>query len=157
MTIFAPPAQLVFAMQAAGIKVEDALHQRFAEPLVYLLDSAGAGFGYRYEWDPFGPRSPELAEDIADLTSADLEEKPGLEERVQRAAERVRTVIDTPRRTSATDSIGVWVQLLAAVDYLQTRAGFKLTNGDRPPYIERNFEERAVDAAKETAALLHEH
>jgi hypothetical protein len=141
-------------MRAAGVEVKDALRQGFAEPLVYLLDSAGAGFGYRYSWDPFGPRSAELAEDIADLTEADLTEPSELDESEERAAKRVRAAVDA--HPGAIESVAVWVQLLAAVDYLQSTAGLQLSNGDRPPYIERNFEERVVEAAKETARSLHE-
>lgn len=154
MTIFTPPAQLVLSMRTAGVEVEDALGQGFAEPLIYLLDSAGAKFGYRYAWDPFGPRSPELAEDIADLTEADLTESSELDHSVEAAARRVRTAVDAAPQ--ATESIAVWVQLLAAVDYLQGTAELQLENGDRPPYIQRNFEERVVEAAKEAARLLHE-
>ena len=151
--IFAAPSQMVSAIQAAGVEIQDALSGQAAEPLVYLLDSAGAGFGYAYEWDAFGPHSRELAAHIADLTPEDLEAEQDPDEPVSSAAERVRAVLDPPDATGL--SRPVWLRLLAAVDYLQREAGLDLTNGDRPPYVERNFEESAIAAAKESVGRLH--
>lgn len=151
--IFAAPTEMVSAIEAAGVEVKAALREQVAEPLVYLLDSAGAGFGYSYEWDAFGPHSNELAADIADLTDVDLERTEELDEPLKSAADRVREILDPP------PSLGLdkaaWLRLVAAVDYLRRVAGLDLTNGDRPPYVKRNFEEPAIEAAKERAALLH--
>lgn len=150
--IFAAPSQMISAIKAAGVEVQDALREQAAEPLVYLLDSAGAGFGYLYEWDAFGPHSHELAADIADLTPENLEEAEELEEPISGAAARVREALGQSNSLGLSQSS--WLRLLAAVDYLQRQAGLDLTNGDRPPYV-KNFENRAIEAAKLAAAGLH--
>lgn len=151
--IFTASTQMVSAIQAAGVEIHDALNEQATEPLVYLLDSAGAGFGYSYEWDAFGPHSRELAADIADLTPGDLTAQTELEEPARAAAARVHAVVEVPATTGLPRS--AWLRLLAAVDYLQREAGLDLTNGDRPPYVERRFEEGAIDAAKQSVASLH--
>jgi hypothetical protein len=151
--IFAAPSKMISAIRATGVDAQEALDEQMAEPLVYLLDSAGAGFGYSYEWDAFGPHSHELAADIADLTPENLAETDDLEGSIDNAAHRVQIAM------GPSESLGLsrssWLRLLAAVDYLQWQAGLDLTNGDRPPYVKKNFEDRAIESAKQTATDLH--
>jgi hypothetical protein len=150
--IFAAPSQLISAIEAAGVEAKDALSEQAAEPLVYLLDTAGAKFGYSYEWDAFGPHSHELAADIADLTPENLKAADEVKEPISSAAARVRETLEQCAALGL--SRASWLRLLAAVDYLQHQAGLDLTNGDRPPYV-KNFENRAIEAAKQAAAGLH--
>lgn len=119
---------------------------------MYLLEQADAKLGYRFEWDPFGPHSRELAADITDLTTDDLDADEALDQTVRTAIKEVSPLIKTPPgwRQLQPD----WIRLLAMVDYLQREAGLELSNGDRPTFMAKRFNESEISAAKERVAQL---
>ena len=146
------PLQVVSATRKLGIEIREILAAQAVEQLVYLLEQADAKLGYRFEWDPFGPHSRELAADITDLTPDDLDADEALDQAVRAATEEVSPLIRTPPgwRQRQPD----WIRLLAMVDYLQREAGLELSNGDRPTFMTRRFNESEISAAKERVAQL---
>jgi len=153
MTTLAPAAQVVAAVNALGINSRDALAAGEMDVIVYLLDNAGAGLGYRFEWERFGPFSESLAADLVDLANASPETVAPLPANLAVAVERVRPLVVNP-------APGVpeltWIRLLASVHFLQHFAGLPVVNGDRPAYLRNNFEDAAIAAAKARIADLDE-
>jgi hypothetical protein len=146
LTVLTKAARLIPAVKALGIDAGDALRRHEIDTCIYLLDQAGAGFGYRYEWERYGPFSEALAADLVELTDEDLQESPPLETDARTAAEQVRDLLEP----AAGLSQFTWIRLLASLDFLQRFAGRSLTSsGVRPAYIEANFEEPAIAAAVE--------
>jgi hypothetical protein len=151
MTVIAQAAELVPAVKALGIDAGDALERGEMDAAVYLLDQAGAGWGYRYEWERYGPFSEALAADLVALTDDDLAATDGLDPAVQVAVGRVCPLLDAPPGSVQPYT---WIRLLASLDFLQRYAGTPLSSTARPPYIESSFEQPVIDAAVER---LDEH
>ena len=116
-----------------------------ADLVVARPDGAGAGYGYRYEWERYGPFSEALAADLVELTDEDLQEDPvPLEAPAQQAVEQVRVLIEP---IAGADRFTL-IRLLASLDFLHRYAGRPLApDGERPAYIESNFEEPAITVA----------
>ena len=144
-------SQLIPAIKALGIDPRDALRAGEVDPAVYLLQEAGAQFGYRFEWERYGPFSEALAVDIGELTADDLEtavDPRDLPNDVASAAERVRVLIEPPRPAGLPEF--TWIRLLASVHFLRRYAGVEVDNGDRPPYLQQPpFEQNTVALAVE--------
>lgn len=137
--------KLVPAVKALGVDVREAVELGEADAFVYLLDQAGAGWGYRYEWERYGPFSEALAADLVALTEEDLQADAELDEATMKAVERVRPLMSLPSGVQQY----TWIRLLASLDFLQRYAGTPLATTARPPYIEGHFEQAAIHAAVE--------
>lgn len=145
MTVLTQAARLIPAVKALGIDARDALKRGEIDASIYLLDQAGAGFGYRYEWERYGPFSEALAADLVELTDEDLDMRAELDSDAKAAVERVLGLLEP----AAGLKQFTWIRLLASLDFLQRFGGKPLTTRPRPPYIESNFEQPAIDAAIE--------
>ena len=121
--------KLVPAVKALGVDVREAVELGEADAFVYLLDQAGAGWGYRYEWERYGPFSEALAADLVALTEEDLQADAELDEATMKAVERVRPLMSLPSGVQQY----TWIRLLASLDFLQRYAGTPLATTARPP------------------------
>jgi hypothetical protein len=145
LTVLTPAVRLIAAVNALGIDAVTALERGEIDAPIYLLDQAGADFGYRYEWERFGPFSEALAADLVELTDEDIQIAEEPAERVRAAIARVLPLVDpVPGIKQFT-----WIRLLASLDFLQRFAGRPFGNGSRPAYIAANFEEPVIEAAIE--------
>lgn len=146
MAVLTQATKLIPAVAALGIEPRIAIEQGEIDAAVYLLDQAGAGFGYRYEWERYGPFSETLGADLVELTDEDLQQAGKPDTAALEAVHRVRPLVDPP---GASLRPFTWIRLLAALDFLQRYVGRAMTSGGRPAYIESNFEQPAIDAAIE--------
>lgn len=145
MALLIAQNQLVSALNALGLDGRKLIEDGEAEPAIYLLEQAGARFGYRFEWERLGPFSAALAADLSRLSRADLDDPRSLEPDSRQAAERVRGIIEPALPELSTET---WVRLLASVHFLRQYAGLRLDRDDRPAYLERPpFEQTMIDAA----------
>jgi hypothetical protein len=142
VTVLMQSNRLVPAVKAAGIDVQSALSCGEMDACVYLLDQAGAGFGYRYEWERYGPFSEALAADLVELTDEDLQ-GGSPDDAAAVAARRVAQLAEPAAGLSRL----TWIRLLASVDFLMRFTGAPVSTGPRPAYIDANFEQPAIDAA----------
>lgn len=149
MATLISPLLSIPAVVALGLDLDEAVENDEFAPVVYLLDSAGAGFGYRYEWEGFGPFSDELTSDLAHMTDEDFVEAERLElsEGLQGAVEKVKPLVTPPRALRL--SRPEWLWLLVAVHFLERRSGLDLGNGKNPPFVTAHFDQQAINAAKE--------
>lgn len=143
--------RLVPALRCAGLGDEEIASGRQAQSVVYLLERAGAHLGYRYGWEMFGPFSEGLAETLNEATHRVLERcdvEPTAD--VCEAAQRLERV-----RTARPDDVDaeIWLRLVAAVDFLETRAKVPLENGSTPRYLQ-NFARPAIRAAQQARREL---
>lgn len=145
MTVLTQAARLIPAVGALGIDARSALERGEIDAPIYLLDQAGAGFGYSYEWERYGPFSETLAADLVELTDEDLGVRSDHDPEVRHAVELVRPLIEPPAGLKQF----TWIRLLAAMDFLQRYSGGSLRSRVRPAYIEANFEQSAINAAVE--------
>jgi hypothetical protein len=151
MAVFAS-SQIVPLLSALGLDGRKAIASGEVDPVVYLLEQAGADLGYSFEWERYGPFSQDLAADLVDMTPEDLEELGELDERVRGAVDRVRAIIE-PEFPDLTEF--TWIRLLASVHFLQHVSGLRLDNGRRPPYLSGSlFEQRMIDEAVRRVAAL---
>jgi len=143
VSVLTQASRLVPAVKALGIDVAEALERGEIDVVVYLLDQAGAGFGYRYEWERYGPFSPELAADLVELTNEDLKTSDAaLEPDVSAAVLTVRPIIEPlPNVRQFT-----WIRLLASLDFLQRYARVPV-DPSGSVHIGASFEESTVRAA----------
>ncbi|MGI8623512.1 MAG: hypothetical protein ACR2NB_08495 [Solirubrobacteraceae bacterium] len=139
-------SRLISAVNALGINARTALERGEIDAAIYLLDQAGADFGYRYEWERYGPFSETLAADVVELTDEDLLNPADTGEAVKAAVEHVRPLIEEP---AAGLKQFTWIRLLASLDFLQRFAGEELGAGGHPAYIEANFEQSVIETAIE--------
>jgi len=150
--LFTAQGKLVSALNALGLDTLSVLEAGEADPPVYLLEQAGAGFGYHFEWERYGPFSEALAADLVQLRADDLEHPDDLDEHLAQVANRVREVIEPPL---ASLPRATWIRLLASVHFLTRYSGMRLTDGDRPAYLQSPpFEEGMIDTALERVGLL---
>jgi hypothetical protein len=145
LTVVTQATKIVPAIKALGVDAADALERGEMDAVVYLLDQAGAGWGYRYEWERYGPFSEALAADLVALTDHDLEVSENVDGSIEEAVEQVRLLIDPPRGVQQY----TWIRLLASLDFLRRYAGTPLSSNSRPPYIESSFEQPITEAAVE--------
>jgi hypothetical protein len=146
--------QLVSALKILGVDSRAAIEQHEVDPLIYLLQEAGADLGYRFEWERYGPFSDALAEDVSEVDGADIDETPEFDEQLQVAAQRVREAIGSGYSGL---SEFTWMRLVASVHFLRRHSGLSLTNGDRPPLLlAPPYETSMVEAAKARADVLIE-
>lgn len=153
MPISMTPSALISALLQAGVDIHELAEDQALEPLVYLIETAGADLGYRFEWNAFGPYSSSLAADLADITDEDLETPAPHRADAQQAADRVRRLLAEGQPAQLERP--TWIRLLAAVDYLQREAGMDLVDGVRPPYLQRNFEDETIKLAAARVERLH--
>lgn len=142
---------MLAAVNALGISSRDALDAGEMDVIVYLLDNAGAAFGYRYEWERFGPFSESLAADLVDLADATPSARALLAANVDQAVRRVQSLVASPAPGL---SEFTWIRLLASVHFLRHYAGLQVANGDRPAYLRNHFEDAAIANAKARIAEL---
>jgi len=143
--------RLIPALRSTGLSLEAIASGRHTQEFAYLLDRAGAGIGYRYKWDVYGPFSVDLAEDLGkidELEAAELQGNPwpGIDE----AAEKV-TAIATPPAGQTEEA---WLRLLVCVDFLKHRSKVSLENGETPPFVRRNFQPDQIREAEERVQEL---
>jgi len=143
VTTLAQATRLIPAIRAVGIDPEQALEKGELDATVYLLDQAGASFGYSYEWERYGPFSEALAADLAALTDQDLAVREGLGPELKTAVDRVRPLIE-PRPAGVGEY--TWIRLLASLDFLQRKAGIQIRGGELPGYMD-TFEQPILEAA----------
>lgn len=144
--------QLVSALKVLGVDSRAAIEQHEVDPLIYLIQEAGADLGYRFEWERYGPFSEALAEDISEVDSADIAEASEVSEDLQVAAQRVREAIGSGYSGL---SEFTWMRLVASVHFLRRHSGLSLANGDRPPLLlAPPYEGSMVEAAKARADAL---
>jgi hypothetical protein len=138
--------RVVSALQLAGLSFEAIASGQRAQELVYLMDRAGAGLGYRYRWDIFGPFSAELAEDLRDVDEETAEALAGdTAPEIRNAVARIQDVLE-PAGNLSTDS---WLRLVICVDFLEYRSRVSVDNGDAPPIVSRHFDHEQIQAAKD--------
>jgi hypothetical protein len=145
LTVMTQATKLVPPVKALGIDVLEALEHGEIDAVIYLLDQAGAGWGYRYEWERYGPFSEALAADLVALTDQDLDVSGDLDDTVEEAVQSVAALINPPGGVQQF----TWIRLLASLDFLQRFAGTPLSSRSRPPYIETSFEQSTINAAVE--------
>jgi hypothetical protein len=144
--------QLVAVLDAVGLSGRKVIEEGEADPIVFLLEEAGAGFGYQFEWERYGPFSEALASDLVELSAEDFEYPRALDGRLKEVAQRVRDMIEPslPGLPCTT-----WIRLLAAVLFLQRYSGMQLDSGNRPPYLQAPpFEQSMIEAAVARVANL---
>jgi hypothetical protein len=151
--LYTNTAEAVQAVAALGLDVDEAVQQGQIDAPIYLLDQAGAGFGYRYRWEAYGPFSEDLASELTELSVDDVEADSELDEHVRNAVARVRPLLEVPPTLGDLQTY-TWLRLLASVHFLQNSSRLEVTNGHTPPFVARNFEDQAVEAAKETLRSL---
>src|SRR5438045_9055934 len=101
MPTLTPPLHSIPATIALGLDFAEAVESDELEPVIYLLDQAGGGFGYRYEWEQLGPFSSELVRDLSHLSDRDVEDgrnltEDELDDDLRKAIERVSPLIEPP-------------------------------------------------------------
>ena len=147
------PPGTIAALQAAGLSRSQIDSLDGVQQLVYLLDAAGAGFGYRFKWEMYGPFSTDLAEELGGLGSeeiARLSEEP-VSEALVGPVERVKALLEP--QTEGLDR-KQWRRLLCYVDFLQRRAHPAMLNGRMPMLLSKNFTAEQINAAKEALTAL---
>jgi len=145
--------ELLPALLRCGLLPTEIASDRKVQEVVYLLKRAGFELGYRYKWELFGPYSAELADQIQDLD----------EESIERASPDDATasndvVVLLNELTAQPQEIDLpdedWLRLVTCIDFVEQRVPGATENGGTPEYIARNFEPRAIDAARERVREL---
>lgn len=147
ISIAATPAELWLALRSLGLSDREVASDQEVQQLVYLLDRAGAAFGYRYKWEVFGPYSVELATELAAVerpAAGDLDGE--LPEQVASAVARVEALLAPPANVELERP--VWLRLLMCVDFASRRARLELSNGDRPQFLALNFTLEQINIAR---------
>jgi hypothetical protein len=88
---------------------------------IYLLQASGVDLGYSFEWNNFGPYSPELAEDCTSL-KAYMDEASELGRRLRPKPEVEKSLTSLTRRISPPrplrNHLSAWLELLSSCHML---------------------------------------
>jgi hypothetical protein len=140
--------QLVPTLRSCGLLPAEIASDTKVQEVVYLLARAGTELGYRYKWEVFGPYSIELADEVRDLDLETIESAPANGGTASgEAIERVMSLFEPPQNVALTQD--EWLRLVTCIDFVERRNPGATENGATPPFVDRNFERSAIDAARE--------
>jgi hypothetical protein len=138
---------IITALAACGVAADEILRDQEVQPLVYLLQGAGAPLAYRFTWEEIGPFSVTLAAETHELlrelpANGTIEDAdPGIAD----AVAAIQPLLEPPGEDIARPA---WLHLLMCVDFLRRRAQRPVLNGERPAVLTANFTDAEIGAAK---------
>jgi hypothetical protein len=135
---------IITALAACGAAADEIVRDQEVQPLVYLLQRAGAPLAYRFTWEEIGPFSVTLAAETHEL----LRELPASEDTdpgIADAVAAIQPLLEPPADDLARPA---WLHLLMCVDFLRRRAHRPVLNGHRPAVVTANFTDAEIGAAK---------
>jgi hypothetical protein len=137
-----PGAGVVWALRQLGLDARALIVSGRAEAPAYLLEQAGAGWGYRFEWESPCPFSQHLGLDIIELTPADLDSTDRLSPQARAAVVRVAALLRSPRDEPTS------MNCLACVDFLRRYSGWHGDLGALPGMMTGLYTISAIEEAE---------